>query len=99
MALTDRIARVTSSAIHRSNHLMAAGAWMWMRGDITRSQFVAALELDASDDAHLDEIVTHYGGLNTNGKNLFFNDFSAWTVALEDGKVTAAAFRTRFDLT
>ena len=54
MALVDRIAGVTSSSINRSNHLMAAEAWTWMRGENTRAVFVANMQLDASDDAQLD---------------------------------------------
>ena len=78
---------------------MTAGIWMWQRGDITRTQFTTALDLDASDDAQIDELVIHYSGLNTNEKALFFSDFSAWSIALEDGKISQAMFKTRFDLT
>ena len=98
MALVDRISRLVSET-KRSNHLMAAAAWMWLRGEINRSQFKTALELDTTDDAQLDEMVTHYNALSDENKNLFFNDFSAYTIALEGGKITAAFFKTRFDLT
>lgn len=99
MSLLDRIERVVSGVNKRSNHLMTAGIWMWQRGDITRAQFTTALELDASDDPQIDELVIHYNGLNANKKDLFFSDFSAWSIALEDGKISQAMFKTRFDLT
>ena len=77
---------------------MAAGIWMWQRGDITRAQFTAALGLDASDDPQIDELVAHYQARNTSEKDRFFGDFTAWTIALEDGKVTPAQFKNRFDM-
>jgi hypothetical protein len=99
MAFLDRIERVVSDNTKRSNHLMAAGIWMWQRGDITRAQFMLALELDGSDDAQIDEVVAHYQARNTGDKDRFFGDFTAWTIALEDGKVTQALFKNRFDMT
>ena len=98
MALIDRIVRLDQLTA-RSNHLMAAGIWMWQRGDITRGQFTTALELDATDDAQLDELVTFYTALSASDKSLFFGDFSAWTIALEGGKITEASFKTRFGMT
>lgn len=100
MALVDRISRLsTDETVFRSNHLMAAGVWMWQRGDITRNQFTTALQLDASDDPQIDQVLTHYQGLNAGDKDRFFGDWSAWTIALEDDKVTEAQFLNRFDMT
>ncbi len=99
MALIDRISRVVSGDIKRSNHLMAAEAWTWMRGENNRAVFVENMRLDASDDAQLDELRSHYLALNNNDKAFFMNDFTAWTIRLEDGTVTEAAFKTRFDIT
>ena len=98
MALIDRIARLDQLTA-RSNHLMAAGVWMWQRGDITRGQFTTALELDATDDAQLNELVAFYVALSASDKALFFGDFSAWTIALEGGKITEASFKARFGMT
>ena len=98
MALIDRIARLNPLTA-RSNHLMAAGVWMWQRGDITRGQFTTALELDATDDAQLNELVAFYVALSASDKSLFFGDFSAWTIALEGGKITEASLKTRFGMT
>jgi hypothetical protein len=98
MALIDRIQRILSGDTKRSNHLMAAGIWMWQRGDITRTQFTTALGLDTTDDAQIDELVDHYQARNAGEKDRFFGDFTAWTIALEDGKVTPAQFKNRFDM-
>ncbi len=101
MALIDRIFRLLADkALKRSNHLLAAGLWMWARGDITRAQFIAALELEASDSAQIDQLKAAYESLNPQAeKDRFFGDFTAWSIAAEDGKVTKAQFRTRFGLT
>ncbi len=102
MALIDRIFRdVTDvNTIHRSNHLLAAGFWMWTRGDITRTQFISALELEPSDSEQVDQLKAAYEALNPQAeKDRFFGDFTAWSIAAEDGKVTKAQFRARFGLT
>ena len=102
MALIDRIFRDVGddSTIHRSNHLLAAGLWMWARGDISRAQFISALELDASDTQQVDELKAGYDALNPQAeKDRFFGDFTAWSIAAEDEKVTKAQFRARFGLT
>jgi hypothetical protein len=77
---------------------MAAGIWMWQRGDITRTQFTTALQLDATDDSQIDELVAFYLALSANDKLLFFGDFTSWTIALESGNISQAAFKTRFGL-
>ncbi len=99
MAFIDRMDHEFSGPENRNNHLMAAEAWTWMRGENNRGVFVVNMELDASDDAQLDQLVTHYNGLNNNQKLLFFNDFSSWTVRLELGTVTRGDFMSRFGLT
>lgn len=102
MALIDRIFRdVTGdSTIRRSNHLLMAGFWMWARGDITRAQFVSALELEPSDSEQVDQLKAAYESLNPQAeKDRFFGDFTAWSIAAEEGKITKAQFRTRFGLT
>ena len=101
MALIDRIFRddTGDNTIRRSNHLLAAGFWMWARGDVTRAQFMSALELQASDVAQVDQLKAAYEALNPQAeKDRFFGDFTAWSIATEDGKVTKAQFRARFGL-
>lgn len=101
MALIDRIFRDPADRkLKRSNHLLAAGFWMWARGDITRAQFMSALELEAGDDEQVDQLKAAYEARNPQAeRDRFFGDFTAWSVAAEDGKVTKAQFRTRFGLT
>ena len=99
MAFIDRMDHEFSGSEKRNNHLMAAEAWTWMRGENNRGVFVVNMRLDASDDAQLDQLVAHYNGLNNNQKLLFFNDFSSWTVRLELETVTRGDFMSRFGLT
>ncbi len=102
MALIDRIFRdpADDESRHIHNHLIAAAFWMWARGDITRAQLVTAMGLDVQDDAQIDELKATYDALATQAeKDRFFGDFTAWTVAAEEGKITKGQFRTKFGLT
>lgn len=102
MALIDRIFRdpADDAVVKVHNHFMAAAFWLWARGDANRAKVVSALGLDASDDAQLDELKATYDALGTAAeKDRFFGDFTAWTVAAEEGEVTKTQFRNKFGLT
>jgi hypothetical protein len=99
MALLDRIFRDGDTAFFRANHFMAAGMYVVARGEFTLQQFKNAMNLEASDDAQLNELVAHYQALSATEQERFFPDWTAWTILAEHGAVTRAMFATRFDLT
>jgi len=111
MAFIDRIFRNADPdlGVFRSNHRMPAQIWRLLRSDIPyasgswankKDTFKSLMGLDASDDAQLDELRTFYLGLSAEDKQIFMDDFTAWSIGAEHGDGTSEAdFMARFGLT
>ncbi len=105
MALIDRIFRDSLEGTDEdydgyiSTHAFSAAAWFWAKGSITRAQLTAALGLDATDDAQLDELAAHYTGLTAEEKLSFHSDLEAAGILAESGLITRATYGSLLGLT
>lgn len=95
MALVDRIG--PSGDI--SSHAFSAGIYLVSRGLVTRQQFVTRFGLSPEDETQLDQLVTHYNGLNAENKAAFHGKFESLNILREEEYINLTEYKNLLGLT
>lgn len=102
MALIDRVFRDNPDpdyAGYITNHSFSGAVWFWAKGDFTRAQLVASFGFDASDDAQLDDLQTHYISLSATDRLAFHSDLEAASALAEQGRITRTQYKVLLGMT
>lgn len=89
MALIDKISNHTVAA-----HTLSAGLYLYSLGEFTRQNIIDGLELEASDEAQLDNVLAYIDGLTASDKLAFHGRIEACNVLLEQGKITTNKYKS-----
>ena len=99
MSLIDRIFHDDPDSTRNiTNHAFSAALWFWAKGDITRSQVIAAFNMTTDDEVQLDQLQAHYESLSTQNKKSFHSDVEAAGILAESGLITKAVYRSLLGL-
>jgi hypothetical protein len=85
--------------VRRRIRLFNAAMWFWAKGEITRAQVIAGLELQASDEAQLDELASHYQSLSVDDRRAFHSDLESATMLRFEGVIGDTLFKSFLGLT
>ena len=99
MALIDRIFHDDpDDTRHIANHAFSAALWFWAKGDVTRSQVIAAFNMTTEDEIQLDKLRTYYIGLSAEDKKAFHSDVEAAGILAESGLISKTKYKALLGL-
>jgi len=99
MALMDKLSQGLEDVEHIPVHLFTAAVYLWSIGTLTRAQVITGLGLEVSDETQLDQLASHYSGLNNPDKREFFGKLEALGVLMEEQKITPTQFKNLLGIT
>lgn len=98
MAFLDRL-RPGAETKTIGFHELSSGIYLVQTGIFTLNQFKTGFGLDASDDAQLNQLVSHFQGLPADGQVAFRNKLESLGVLWETGKITEQTFINNLGIT